>query len=118
MSDPSGERHLFLVNSEHGEEFGRWWQTVHIPEVVANVPGVVTGQIFQLSAVQVGAKPTELRPYLAVYEIEGDPAEFISGLHAASGAGRLSPAPAPGRIGSTSAVYSPVTAKLTSPRSE
>ena|SRR5579871_6468096 len=112
MSDLSGERHLFLVNSEHGEEFGQWWQTVHIPEVVATVPGVVTGQIFQLAPVQVGAKPTELRPYLAVYEIEGDPAAVISALHAVSGAGRLSPPPTPGRTGSTSAVFSPVTVKL------
>jgi hypothetical protein len=118
MSDLSGERHLFLVNSEHGEEFGQWWRTVHIPEVVANVPGIATGQIFELSPVQVGAKPTELRPYLAVYEIEGDPAAAISALHAVSGAGRLSPSPTPGRIGSTSAVYAPVTPKLTSPRGE
>jgi hypothetical protein len=117
MSDLSGERHLFLVNSEHDEGFSQWWQTVHIPEVVANVPGVVSGQIFQLSSVQVGAKPTELRPYLAVYEIAGDPAAAISALHAVRDAGKLSPSPSPGRIGSTSAVYAPITAKLTSPES-
>jgi hypothetical protein len=115
MSDLSGERHLFLVNSEHDEGFSQWWQTVHIPEVVANVPGIVSGQIFQLSAVQVGARATELRPYLAVYEIEGDPAAAISALHAVRDAGKLSPSPSSGRIGSTSAVYAPITAKLTSP---
>jgi len=117
MSDLSGERHLFLVNSEHDEGFSQWWQTVHIPEVVATVPGIVAGQIFQLSSVQVAAKPTELRPYLAVYEIEGDPAAAISALHAVRDAGKLSPSPASGRIGSTSAVYAPMTAKLTSPQS-
>lgn len=117
MSDLSGERHLFLVNSEHDEGFLHWWQTVHIPEVVANVPGIISGQVFRLSPVQAAARGTELRPYLAAYEIEGDPGTAIAALHAARDAGKLSPSPSAGRIGSTSAVFEPITAKLTSPGS-
>ena len=117
MSDLNSERHLFLVNSEHDEGFSQWWQTVHIPEVVANVPGIVAGQIFQLSPVQVSAKGTELRRYLAVYEIEGDPAAAIAALHQVRDQGGLSPSPSAGRTWSTSAVFQPITAKLTSPDS-
>jgi hypothetical protein len=114
MTNRDGERHLFLVNSEHDLGFSQWWQTVHIPEVVALVPGIVAGQIFQLSPVQVSARGTELRRYLAVYEIEGDPAAAIAALHEIRDEGGLSPSPSAGRIGSTSAVFQPITARLTS----
>jgi hypothetical protein len=115
MSGPGGERHLFLVNSEQDAGYSKWWQAVHIPEVVARVPGIVSGQVFQLSPVKVAARATELRHYLAVYEIEGDPAAVVAALHEASDQGKLSPAPASGRLSSTAAVFDPVTEKLLSP---
>ena len=114
MSDLTGERHLFLVNGEQDEGYSQWWRTVHIPEVVAHVPGIVSGQVFQLSAVKVAARGTDLRQHLAVYEIEGDPAAVIAALYEARDDGKLSPAPAVGRLESTSAVFEPVTAKLLS----
>lgn len=114
MSDLSTDRYLLLVNSEQNEEFHEWWRTVHIPEVVAKVPGIISGQVFRLSPVRVSATDTDLRQYLAVYEIDGDPAGVVSALHKAHDDGELSPAPA-GRGTSTSAVFEPVIARLTPP---
>jgi hypothetical protein len=68
-------RHILLVstNAKEGrdEEFNRWYNSVHIPEVLG-VEGVVAAQRFE--AVEVVLGLVEHR-YLAIYEIEAEDAE-------------------------------------------
>ncbi|MDN5893707.1 MAG: hypothetical protein L0H93_06735 [Nocardioides sp.] len=61
------------------EEFNRWYDEVHVPEVIAKVPGVVAARRFVLAADQL--LPEEALPdrgYLAIYEIEGEPIEKVA----------------------------------------
>lgn len=78
MSDPQ----LFLVftNPTEGreDEYNQWYDEVHVPDVVA-VPGVKSAQRYQLapSGSEGGDTPPTHR-YLAVYEIDGDPAKVLA----------------------------------------
>ncbi len=74
MSDKS----LFLVFSNPVEgqeqEFNEWYDSVHVPEVTA-VPGIVSGQRFDLHERAADGAPTAqptTHRYLTVYEMDGD----------------------------------------------
>lgn len=71
--------------------FDEWYDTVHIPQVVEVVPGVVSGQRFVLSATQLGGVAPEVpRRRMTIYEVEADQvAEAVSGLGAALRDGTL-----------------------------
>jgi len=72
------DKTLFLVlsNPTAGmeEEYNEWYDTVHVPEVLAT-PGMVSAQRFALRETEAsrasGAEPAHR--YLAVYEMKGDP---------------------------------------------
>jgi len=49
------------------DEFNRWYDEIHLPEVLA-VPGFVAGQRFALTGLRAVDRPR----YLSVYEIETD----------------------------------------------
>jgi len=53
------------------EEFNRWYNQHHIPDVL-NVPGFVSGQRFRLAEAQMGGQGSRAYKYLAIYEIETD----------------------------------------------
>ncbi|MET7335431.1 hypothetical protein [Nonomuraea sp. NPDC005650] len=108
MTDPTNERHLLVINGEHEEEFSQWYRTVHIPEVVAAVPAIVSGRHFELAPEQPAKGGTELRRYLTVFEIEGDPAAAFAVLAEARAQGRIQPSPTSGRGASTSALFEPL----------
>jgi hypothetical protein len=58
------------------EEFDRWYDEVHLPDVVA-VPGVRSAQRYVLGPER---RPEGVQPehrHLAVYEIDGDPGEVF-----------------------------------------
>jgi hypothetical protein len=112
MSDLSNERQLFIVSAEHDGAYAEWWRTVHIPDVVATVPGIVSGQIYEVSPVRVTDRGTDLRRYLVIYEIEGDPAAVIAGMHDIRGQGKLIDPPIASNGSLTSAVFQPVTPRL------
>ncbi len=69
-------RHVLMVltNATEGDdaEFNRWYDEVHLKEVL-ETPGFVAAERFELSGTQMteGEQPHR---YLAIYEIEGDPA--------------------------------------------
>jgi hypothetical protein len=67
-------RHVFVVltNAVAGrdEEFNRWYDGQHIPDVL-KVPGFVAAQRFRLGPAQMEAANSPWR-YLALYEIETD----------------------------------------------
>jgi len=69
------------VSAEREAEFHRWYEEVHIPEVVA-LEGFVSGRRY--------APVTDEGPYVAIYEIDAeDPSTAFQALIEAIGAGRL-----------------------------
>jgi len=66
--------HTEPVDADRVEEFNTWYDTVHIPEVLATVPGF-TGARRYLASPSGPAHPAQ--PYLAIYEIEADDPEAV-----------------------------------------
>jgi hypothetical protein len=70
-----GARHLFfaLTNAVKGEEenFARWYDEVHLPEVLTHLPDFVSGQRYRLSPHQ-RKETAPAWEYLAIYEIASD----------------------------------------------
>ncbi|MDN5913642.1 MAG: hypothetical protein L0I76_00745 [Pseudonocardia sp.] len=97
----SPTRHLWLVNNdlpaEVADEYNRWYLATHIPQLLA-LPGFVSGERLELAETQNGNRPVEMRHYLSVFEIEGDPAEAFAALKAAQGDGRVEKAPVQGSV--------------------
>lgn len=73
---------VVLTNPVAGKEaqFNDWYTNVHIREIV-EIPGFVSAQRFKLADAQSG--PTGPHGYLAIYEVEGDPAAALAALKAA-----------------------------------
>jgi hypothetical protein len=71
--------------------FDEWYDGVHIPQVVALVPGVVAGQRYTLSSSQLGEAPAAgPRRRMTIYQVEpGRVAEAVAGLGAALRDGSL-----------------------------
>ena len=68
------------------QEFNRWYDDVHVPEVLS--VGPITGcQRFKISEAQM--MPQEFH-YLAIYEFEGSAKEALDALMAASGSMNMS----------------------------
>jgi hypothetical protein len=66
------------------DDYNRWYDDVHLGEVAA-LPGVASAQRFGLS--QVG--PQGRFSYLAIYELDGDPAEVLAALSAGMADGSI-----------------------------
>lgn len=107
MSDPQ----LFLVftNPVEGreDEYNQWYDEVHVPDVMA-VPGVKGAQRYQLapSDSQGGGAPPAHR-YLAVYEIDGDPAGVFAEFTRRIGTGEMVLSEAMDLAGVSMAVWEP-----------
>jgi hypothetical protein len=76
-------RMIVLANHAPGREaeFNRWYDEVHVPEVLAVGP-IVACQRFKVSDAQ--AMP-QTHSYVAIYEYEGTAKEAVDALLAASG---------------------------------
>ena len=57
------------------EELNRWYDEVHLPEIL-QIPGFVAGRRYEIAP----ASPGSTHRYLAVYEIDGDPAKALKEL--------------------------------------
>jgi hypothetical protein len=68
------------TSDEVVDEFNRWYDEVHVPEVVA-IDGFV-------SAVRYAPREKGA-PYITQYAIEGDPQQAVKNVTAASAAGKL-----------------------------
>ncbi|MCU1346574.1 MAG: hypothetical protein JWL70_2840 [Acidimicrobiia bacterium] len=70
---------LVFTNPVEGreDEFNKWYDEVHLPEVLT-VPGFVAAQRYGQTEGSLGNDGP--RPYLAVYEIEGDAKEAFDML--------------------------------------
>lgn len=104
MPETASNRHVWLVNNDIpadvADEYNQWYVDVHIPQILT-VPGFVSGERLALSPVQNGAKEPELRRYLSVYEIEGDPEAAFAALREAMGSGRIEKSPVQGNVATT-----------------
>jgi hypothetical protein len=74
---------IVFANAKPGrdEEFARWYDDVHLPDVLG-VPGFVSGRRFALSEHQMFG--SQEHRYVMLYEIEGDVASAIEALKKAS----------------------------------
>ncbi len=70
---------VVLTNAVEGKEgeYNEWYTDVHLGEVVG-IPGFISAQRFELADTQMG--PEGQHRYLALYEVEGDPAEALAAL--------------------------------------
>ena len=75
---------LVFTNADGGRhaEFNRWYDEIHLKEVL-EVPGFIAAERFELGEAQVDEAERSHR-YLAIYEIDGDPAEALEALQAAA----------------------------------
>jgi hypothetical protein len=85
------ERHVLIVQTRctggSEAEFNDWYDNEHLNDLL-EVPGIVAAQRFELSDVQL--KTGERFPYLAIYEIEGDPREWKEAMTQMKGSWSIS----------------------------
>ena len=83
--------HVHPADPSSEEAFNRWYDDVHIPQVVERVPGVVSASRFSLADVQLlpeAALPA--RRYLSIYQLDTeDLAGTAQALGSALGDGTL-----------------------------
>ena len=79
----TGGRMVVLANHAAGreQEFNRWYDEVHVPEVLQVGP-IVACQRFKIVDQQM---MPQTHSYLAIYEFEGTAKEALEALAAASG---------------------------------
>ncbi|MEV0341838.1 hypothetical protein AB0H49_22710 [Nocardia sp. NPDC050713] len=67
---------VVLINPASADvegEFNRWYDEIHIPQVIEHVPGVVRARRYRLSKEQLlPAEALPVRRYMTVYDIETD----------------------------------------------
>lgn len=87
------QEHVFavLTNATEGQEdeFNAWYDKVHLPEVVAAVPGFVAARRYRLSPAQLEGYSDTTHRYLALYWVQGDPAEALAALSGGLGDGTI-----------------------------
>jgi hypothetical protein len=93
---------LFFVFSNpvegHEDEFNRWYDTVHVREVLA-VPGITKAQRYALRPLEIppneiGDVPPPPHRYLALYDVDGDRDDIMKNFLARLGSGEMSLSPA------------------------
>jgi len=86
----TGGRMVVLTNFATGseQEFNRWYDEVHVPEVLAIGP-IVACQRFKVVDAQM---MPQTHSYLAIYEFEGSAKEALEALQAATESMDMSPA--------------------------
>jgi hypothetical protein len=76
------------ATAEVEDEYNDWYERIHIPQVLAAVPGIISAQRFRLLSSHGRSDARAL--YLAVYEIESDdPQGALEQLGQAMAAGHI-----------------------------
>ncbi|MFF0490048.1 hypothetical protein ACWDSJ_11380 [Nocardia sp. NPDC003482] len=91
----SESKMLVFSNAVAGQDdtFNEWYDTEHLDDVRA-VPGVVSGQRFDVVPSGLPGGESPAHRYLAVYDIEGDPATVVAEFMKRAGAGEIPLSPA------------------------
>ena len=81
MTNRSSHIYLLFTKVYEGREteFNRWYDTVHIPEMLTRCKGFVAAQRFRLCDAQRPG-PMPHHTHLCVYEIQGDPRESLASM--------------------------------------
>ena len=113
------DRHLYLVfgnpNPGQEDEFDEWYDTVHIPDVMS-VGTIVSAQRFRYRQLAREAGQPVAHAHLTLYELEGDPDEFMAKIGSAVSCGEVRMDGAPfDRTKVTMSFWTPVTGKLEAP---
>jgi hypothetical protein len=113
------DRTLYFVfnNPEPGKEaeFDEWYDTVHIPEVMS-VGNIVSAQRFKYRQLEREAGQPIAHACLTMYELEGDPDEFMAKISAAVASGKVRMDDAPfDRYKVNMSFWTPVTARVENP---
>jgi hypothetical protein len=102
-------RHLLVVftNAVEGQEdkYNTWYDETHVPDLLA-IPGVVSARRLQLAPVQMEGLPAPQHKYLALYEIDGDPAAAMAALSQGVASGDIVISDALDMAGTSVSVYS------------
>lgn len=93
-------------------EFDSWYDEVHLPDVVA-VPGVRSAQRYVLGPERRPQGVTPAHQHLAVYEIDGDPAEVFPEITRRIDSGEMTLSDALDRPASVQTVWHPSGSRLT-----
>ncbi|HZO06029.1 MAG TPA: hypothetical protein VFB52_06555 [Solirubrobacterales bacterium] len=72
---------MVLSNPAEGEDeaYNDWYTNTHLDEVVS-IDGFVSARRYKLTDAQIAGFPGSEHSYLAIYEIEGDPADAFAQL--------------------------------------
>jgi hypothetical protein len=112
--------HVLLVMSNPSEgreeEYNDWYSNTHLAEVIA-LPGFVAAQRFQFHESQLTGFPASSHRFIAIYEIDGDPAAAFEILEAALESGRMVLPPSIDAEGIRPWCFSPITARVTAGQS-
>jgi hypothetical protein len=82
---------LVLSNPTEGreDEYNEWYEQVHLPDVLA-VPGVAAAQRYRLATMPEDSPiPKPAHQYLAVYQLDGDPADVMQQFLERVGSGKM-----------------------------
>ena len=80
--------HTEPAGADQVEEFNRWYDHVHVPEILEQVPGIVGARRYLASP---SGPYAPAQPYLAIYEIDAEDHEAVlAELQRAVAAGELS----------------------------
>lgn len=77
------------VDESREQEFNDWYETVHLPEVLAT-PGMVSARRYKMRETEIG-RATGLPPqkYLIVYEMNDDPDAVMKRIMEAHASGDI-----------------------------
>jgi len=83
------------VSADAEDEYNRWYQDVHLKDVLA-IDGFVSAQRFRfIDVAALGDVPAPSHPYLALYEFDGDDVEATAAaMSAAAGTDAMVMSPA------------------------
>lgn len=76
------------VSDDRIDEFHRWYDEVHIPEVLAT-PGFVSAQRIGLRQTEFAKATEPAQRFGVIYEIEGDPEQVMGQVSAGVAAGTI-----------------------------
>jgi hypothetical protein len=102
-------RHLLVVftNAVEGQEdrYNTWYDETHVPDLLG-IPGVVSARRLELAPVGSEGIPPPPHKYLALYEIDGDPAAVMDNLNKGVASGDITISDALDTTGVGLSVYS------------
>lgn len=76
------------VSDDRIDEFHKWYDEVHLPEVLAN-PGFVSAQRIAFRPTEFAKGTAPVQRFGVIYEIEGDPEQVMGRVSAGVAAGTI-----------------------------